>query len=63
MAATKVCGYSSEQTDMVPVLMGFIVLLGNWILNTLKNIILQTGKCYSEEVAPDKLLGKVPLRK
>ena len=33
MAATKFCDYNSEQTDTVPVLMGFTVLLGNCILN------------------------------
>lgn len=43
MLATKLRDYNDEQINMVPVLMTLI--------NTLKNIIPQTGKC-SAEVAP-----------
>lgn len=43
MLATKLCDYNDEQINMVPVL--------TTLINTLKNIIPQTGKC-SAEVAP-----------
>lgn len=54
MLATKLCDYNDEQINMVPVLMALI--------NTLKNIVQQTGKC-SAEVASSGVLGKVHLRK
>lgn len=63
MPATKFFGYNNEQIDMIPVPLRFIVVLGKWLLNALKNVIPQIGKCHAEEVAPDKVLGKGHLRK